>query len=576
MKQLFTAVIAIALCYALQAQAPNWDWVAGNGTIQLNAAYAAYTDADGNTYATGYFNTPTGTLIWGPDTLNALYDDYIFIVKYNASGQVVWAREAGGYLPAGYGITGDGNGNIFVCGMSPDAGGIFGKDTSKLINGTLNPETFVAKYDTNGNELWVRFGATRDDISTYAIATGLATDASGNCYVTGWYQCDSLVFGSVTLQSHAPNSEYYLGSNFFIVKYDPQGNLLWAKSAGGGGSDQSNAITTEANGNSYITGFTSSALMIFGTDTLVTHQGADNFGQGLWVAKFDINGNLAWIQIQDSTRPGVNPYSIKADGLGHLFTTGEMDEEMFVFAGDTLFPINQSELFGSGYLMKMDTGGKALWMQDLTFSCEALAINTDAAGNVYLTGYVYDTVTIGNTTLYPGGSYASNAFVAKFDAADNVLWATQSYGSWYNYSYGIGIDGSDNVYIAGSVEGEPYTFFGSDTLVNPYMAQKGSQSYIFVARLGNSVATGTENINQAVTVTAYPNPFNNVTHFVLSGINGPYDFALYDITGRIELYKSSLQTNRFDIERGILPDGVYLYRVIGGDSVVGWGKLVVE
>lgn len=60
------------------------------------------------------------------------------------------------------------------------------------------------------------------------------------------------------------------------------------------------------------------------------------------------------------------------------------------------------------------------------------------------------------------------------------------------------------------------------------------------------------------------------------GISQKYDFELFDITGRLQLSFPDLSATEFNLSRGDLPAGVYLYRIVTGGEPVGYGKLVIE
>ncbi len=79
-----------------------------------------------------------------------------------------------------------------------------------------------------------------------------------------------------------------------------------------------------------------------------------------------------------------------------------------------------------------------------------------------------------------------------------------------------------------------------------------------------------------VSVTAYPNPFSDLTHMVVNGINDKYDFELYDVTGRLKRKIQSLQTNQFELMRSDLADGIYFYHITVNNNQVASGKVVVQ
>ena len=88
------------------------------------------------------------------------------------------------------------------------------------------------------NYLWAKSAGGND----YDYGYSVATDASGNCFVCGRFYSSSITFGSYTLN----NAGDY---DIFLVKYAPDGNVIWAKSAGGTSEDDGISVATDASGN---------------------------------------------------------------------------------------------------------------------------------------------------------------------------------------------------------------------------------------------------------------------------------------------------------------------------------------
>jgi hypothetical protein len=118
---------------------------------------------------------------------------------------------------------------------------------------------FIVKYDPSGNVLWAK-SAVGPRFDIY-----ISTDASGNILVTGEFTSPTITFGATTLT----NSGSY---DIFVVKYDPSGNVLWAKSVAGERQDLPAGISADASGNIVVTGNFESSTITFGTTTL-THSG---------------------------------------------------------------------------------------------------------------------------------------------------------------------------------------------------------------------------------------------------------------------------------------------------------------
>src|SRR5690606_17124065 len=136
-------------------------------------------------------------------TLTSGGDKDIFLAKYSATGDLQWAKSAGGQYKEEIGISGIGSGglatdkegNLLVTGMFSGYGGsppIYG--TATFDNFTLtsngNADVFVVKYDMNGNAVWAKNGGGKFS----DIGCDVACDSFGNVLVTGSYNKSSDVY----------------------------------------------------------------------------------------------------------------------------------------------------------------------------------------------------------------------------------------------------------------------------------------------------------------------------------------------------------------------------------------------
>src|SRR6266568_279074 len=90
------------------------------------------------------------------------------------------------------------------------------------------------------------------------------------------------------------------------------------------------------------------------------------------------------------------------------------------------------------------------------------SIAVDAAGNSYVAGVFLGTATFGATSLNSHGE--EDAFLAKYDASGNLLWAKSGGGSYEDFIFGNAVDGAGNCYVSGAFDGA--ATFGSFTLTN--------------------------------------------------------------------------------------------------------------
>jgi hypothetical protein len=182
----------------------------------------------------------------------------IFVVKYDSSGNVVWAKSEGTYaslyIPS---ISTDDNGNCFITGYFNGNYVKFGNIQLTNVSGNTGMEDiFVVKLDNSGNVVWAKSagGPSSDE------GRCIKTDKNGNCYLTGMFR-GVASFGSTNLFSVGAN-------DIFVAKYDSLGNVIWAQKAGGVYPDIGNGICISANGTSYITGNFFSPYVNFGSTSL--------------------------------------------------------------------------------------------------------------------------------------------------------------------------------------------------------------------------------------------------------------------------------------------------------------------
>src|SRR5207249_1049908 len=176
---------------------------------------------------------------FGSNTLVSAGDFDIFLVKHDRFGNVAWAKRAGGAgSDFSFGIAVDAMTNVYLTGFFTDLATF---DSTNLVS-SGGQDIFVAKYSSGALD-WVRQagGATDSD-----FGYGIAVDAVGNAYVSGTFQ-GVASFGTNTLSGFGEE-------DIFVAKFDPSGNVLWARQAGGGALDQGYGIALDGENNCYVTG----------------------------------------------------------------------------------------------------------------------------------------------------------------------------------------------------------------------------------------------------------------------------------------------------------------------------------
>ncbi|MBG8553679.1 T9SS type A sorting domain-containing protein [Hymenobacter guriensis] len=184
----------------------------------------------GQYIVTNYLMAPsfeTGKSLPAPKSVQVL------VARYNAAGQLEWARTFGGadYSFLGQAAT-DAAGNLYINGTFRESLHF----ASTNVTGGGDNDGFLVKYSPQGTEQWVQTVVSPEDDMLY----GLYVDAGGNSYVTGAFSSQARV-GSATLTS-AGNKDV------LVAAYSPQGQLRWVQQAGGPGQDWGMRVSASAQG----------------------------------------------------------------------------------------------------------------------------------------------------------------------------------------------------------------------------------------------------------------------------------------------------------------------------------------
>lgn len=411
-KVVLATLVLAAVVFASLAEAQTAQWVKQMGLGGISNGVSS--DAAGNAYATGMVSNP------------GLFDNLVipcnasdvFLAKYDAAGNVQWANVGGGdLLDQGNKVVTDAGGNSYVVGaiqtnsLHPTA-----KFDNITLTGNGDYDWLIVKYNTSGQVVWAQnYGSASGD-----IADGVALDAAGNVYVTGFFNGTMMVQG-VTVTSQGL-------FDIFLAKLDANGTLLWLKTAGGTGSDQAHGVVVDGQGNVGITGEFQGTSK-FDANSIKAAGLGDAF-----IAKYDAAGTNLWVHGGGSTTSfaGDPAKAIAVDGANNFVVTGD-------YTGTAIFDglsVPNTGTSGSDiFLAKYNSSGVIQWLHHAGGppSDKGYSIGVDTSGNSWVTGFaasgpgvVFDTI-----TLPPFGN--EYIFLAKYDPAGVVQYVKQ-------YAAGTGQD----------------------------------------------------------------------------------------------------------------------------------------
>lgn len=547
-----------------------------------------YIDSLDNIYFTGRASTGAG--------------DEVYVVKLDASGILQWARTYNGAYPGGndkgYNIIVDDLGNVYIAG--------------EVRSNFVFSEVFVRKYDPNGTVLWTRtFAGTDDQIGIHS--RNLMLDHNDNVVVGGIIR------------------NIGTGYDYFVTKYDPAGNTLWAKNYF---HEYIAASVMDKDGSVYTIG--DSVLGSF---------------QHYRIYKTDTLGNIVWTSVG---LPGYIQLVVTSGGKYACLGVKDQELHVAIIAMDSLLETGQDYM-----IIQYDSIGNVA--NSARFDAgngrmneTPIAIALNDHGNVYVSGFgeinsgtdIYTVKYCSAAPAQPTGFSLSDSIVCTNSPSNFEIPYTGA--STYNWSYsgtGATITGSSNSVIVSfdpgatdgtlSVEGlsscgifSPVSIFivvndtlpaslfaSADTVCStssmvlltgspsggiysgpgvsggnfsPSAADLGSNSITYTITDSNAcVSTASLNIyvnvctgvdeSDELSVTVFPNPANDDWTIAIAETVTPIDyfFEMFDISGRI-LRREQLTAQLNKFERGELNAGIYFYRLLKEKNTVNTGKIILE
>ncbi|MBI3512138.1 MAG: SBBP repeat-containing protein [Bacteroidetes bacterium] len=325
------------------------------------------------------------------------------------------------------------------------------------LNGSIS-YNLIGNYDNSNTTIvidpplqWSMSQVSSDFDYGYAITA--AQDASGDVLLTG-----------ATDGTNFPTLNAYQGvlsgvEDMVVVRLNSAGTRLWSTYYGGTGTEQGKGITSDANGNCYVTGNTSSTNF----PTLNPVQSFNGGGTDVVVLKFNAAGVRQWATYYGAAG---NDYgnALVSDASGNIYVTGYTNSQFFpVVAALQSTKAAVNDIF----IMKMNSSSAVQWA---TFyggddDDKAKGITMDAsATNIFITGSTLSTTfpnTLGSFQQSTGSFSIEDAFVLKLTTAQVLVFASYCGGNDADFGSGIAVDNSGNIFVTG------YTLSTNFPIVNP-------------------------------------------------------------------------------------------------------------
>src|SRR5215213_9210022 len=212
------------------------------------------------------------------------------IVKYNPSGNIIGAIDvAPGLFSIGLAMAANQAGNIYVIARS-------------FIDGkTAEGDFFIAKYNSDGKELWSRFYDGPSGLGDAGVGIGI--DQFGNVYITG----------NTLVGPTASNSDLRIHTS----KFNTDGVQQWAVTFNDVASSRGNAMAVDFfTGDVYVAGFSD-----------IPKDGDEVHEHDFTTIKYNTNGVQQWVNLYNgSLHRDDEARAIAVDADGNVLVTGFSDE----------------------------------------------------------------------------------------------------------------------------------------------------------------------------------------------------------------------------------------------------------
>lgn len=367
---------------------------------------------DGSRIISGDFNGVSPFSL-GPYTLsNPAGSSTMFIARLDAAHNVQWVQHTTGNLTNIHAAAVSRNGNIVGTGNITGTN-IFGNDT-------LTPQSqygvFLTCLSSSGNFLWNK---VITDSAGNVIPGCVVTDDANNIYVSGHYFRKLNIDG---IQLNGRDTSAGASSDIFVAKFNPAGNVIWAKTFGSLQPENNTQITIDSLQNLYLSGRHFDGFQIGGFNLSAS-------GAATFLSRLDTAGNVIWANSFAGNNANV-ARQLACDSIGNLYVSWNVESDININGTTITFP----NPFGQVLLTKFSSAGNLQWYRrclDVNILDPfAVAVTPDGeeialAGNHY---WSFQT----NTTIEPGLIVPPiYGYTIIFDSSGSIL-------RWYGLGNGAG------------------------------------------------------------------------------------------------------------------------------------------
>jgi gliding motility-associated-like protein len=406
---LFKTVFLILINNFLFAQAPTIEWQKALGGRNGEYASSIEATADGGYIVGGYTEGADDGDIMGYHG-NENIQDY-WILKLDNKGAIEWQKCLGGiYMETGAYIRQTPDGGYVVAGSSAS------RDCN-VIGNHLGLDYWIVKLATNGDIEWQKsIGGSKNE---YAYSISLTND--GGYIVAGLTESDN---GDVTVN--------YGDRDYWVVKLDGSGNLVWQKSLGGTSAEEAYAVQATPDGGCVVAGYTAS-----NNGDVTGNHGLWDF----WIVKLDNTGNLVWQKSLGGTQSEIaRSIQLTPDG-GYIVTGFTASNDGNVSGNHTLLGS-----FADYWVVKLSSDGNIQWQKCYGGNKNELGffIQLTADGGYIVAGSAESND--GDANCNAG---ITDVWIIKINNTGTLEWQKSIGGDYYDEAYCIQPTNDGGYIVAG-------------------------------------------------------------------------------------------------------------------------------
>ena len=494
----------------------------------------------------------------------------VFLNKYNQFDELVWSKkilEGTRFNPISFVFKVDGRGNIYL-GLN------FSKQI--VIDGYLfkskgETDGLLLKADTNGNLLFAKqFGDICND-----VIGDIIFDEIGNIYFGGQFgyaAFDSNINCNVLFEDKIFFNDAYLNSNYFLIKLDKSGKMLWHNIGGGSGYDAINYIAINDN-RIYFSANSSSISKI---DLNGYHLGmSKTISSSMFFAMLDAkSGETLWANVVGNSgalnrvsAKGITATKFGVSLIGTLDTGDPGQRNRLIIRSSE--PLIWEGLAEPNYfVLNYDTTGNLNWakkgLENVRHNIKDIL--TDNKYNTYVLGYGSDSFIFAEDTIL---SYGSNdAFITCYNKNGDEMWIKTAGGEDVDRVHSMTFDRLERIYISGSTRSSILKF---DSIIT----ESPHSDILFLARLSDdpilNIIPINKNLNQT---TVYPNPANKQLWLQQNANKQNIkNLLMYNVQGNLINQNFKTTNAAFNVEH--LATGIYFLNIVyanGTQQTIKWCK----